>query len=136
MTEREAALRRIAVGDIFHARFRPDGGPSYICLVLQVHEDRIFVRRTTIQSVHWFDRRTGVEIDDARVVIDSVEPLPQDIREIILGLDQKYREDEYRWAEDPDWKPPEGSTRLTPEQIRAFRFIADFYPAHPLPPRQ
>ena len=136
MTEREAALNRIAVGDIFHARIRPDSGPSYICLALQVHEDRIFARRTTIQSVHWFDRRTGVEIDDDRVVIDSVEPLPQDIREIILGLDQKYREDEYRWAEDPDWQPPEGSSRLTPEQRRAILFIADFYPAHPLPPRQ
>ena len=136
MTVRETALKRIAVGDIFHARIRPDGGPSYICLALQVHKDRIFARRTTIQSVHWFDRKTGVEIDDERVVIDSVEPLPQDIREIILGLDQKYREDEYRWAEDPDWEPPEGSSRLTPEQRRAFSFIHDFYPAHPLPPRQ
>jgi len=135
MTEREAALNRIAVGDIFHARIRPDSGPSYICLALQVHADRIFARRTTIQSVHWFDRKTGAEIDDDRVVIDSVEPLPEDIRKIILGLDQKYREDEYRWAEDADWEPPEGSSRLTPEQRRAFRFIADFYPAHPLPPQ-
>ncbi|HEY2876122.1 MAG TPA: hypothetical protein VGJ56_29670 [Reyranella sp.] len=115
---------------------RPDSGPSYICLTLQVHEDRIFARRTTIQSVHWFDRKAGVEIDDNRVVIDSVEPLPEDIREIILGLDQKYREIEFRQAEDPDWEPPEGSSRLTPEQRRALLFIADFYPAHPLPPRQ
>jgi len=36
----------------------------------------------TTQSVHWFDRKTGVEIDDDRIVIDSVEPLPDDIREI------------------------------------------------------
>lgn len=136
MTEREAALRTIAVGDIFHARIRPDDGPSYICLALQVHEDRIFARRMTVQSVHWFDRATGVEIDDDRVVIDSVAPLPDDIRKIMLGLDQKYREDEYRWAEDPDWEPPEGSSRLTPDQRRALLFIADFYPAHPLPPRQ
>jgi hypothetical protein len=86
--------------------------------------------------VHWFDRSTGAEIDDARVVIDSVEPLPEDIREIILGLDQKYREIEYRQAEDPDWEPPEGSLRLTPDQRRAFFFLAEFYPDHPLPPRQ
>lgn len=136
MTKREAALKTIGVGDIFHASLRPDGGPSYICLVLQVHEDRIFARRMTIQSVHWFDRATGAEIDDDRVVIDSVAPLPGDIRGIMLGLDQKYQENEYRWAEDPDWQPPEGSSRLTQEQISAFKFIADFYPAHPLPPRQ
>ena len=136
MTDREAALQKIAVGDIFHASMRPNSGPSYICLVLQVHDDRILARRTTIQSVHWFDRKTGVEIDDDRVVIDSVEPLPEDIREIILGLDQKYREDEYRWAEDPDWEPPEGSSRLPPAQRRALLCIAAFYPALPLPPRQ
>jgi hypothetical protein len=136
MTERQAALKRIAVGDIFHACIRPDDGPSYICLALQVREDRIFARRMTIQSVHWFDRATGVEIDDDRVVIDSVASLPEDIREVMLGLDQKYRENEDQWAEDPDWEPPQGSSRLTPDQRRALIFIADFYPAHPLPPRQ
>jgi len=136
MTEREAALKRIAVGDIFHASIHPYSGPSYICLALQVHEDRIFARRMTIQSVHWFDRATGAEIDDDRVVIDSVAPLPDDIHEIMLALDQKYRENEYRWAEDPDWEPAEGSSRLTPDERRAILFIADFYPAHPLPPRQ
>lgn len=134
MTEREAALREIAVGDIFHASIRPDSGPSYICLALQVHECRIFARRVTTQSVHWFDRATGVEIDDDPVVIDSVAPLPKDIREIMLDLDRKYREIEFRQAEDPDWEPPEGSSRLTPEQRRGFSFIARFYPAHPLPP--
>ena len=69
------------------------------------------------------------------VAINSVEPLPEDIREIVLGLDQKYREDEYRRAEDPNWAPPEGSSRLTPDQRRAILFIADFYPTHRLPPR-
>jgi hypothetical protein len=133
MTGREARLRKISVGDMFHACLRSDNGPSYICLALQVREDRIFARRMTTQSVHWFDRATGAEIDDDRVVIASVEPLPEDIREIMLALDQKYREDEYRWAEDPDWEPPEGSSRLTPEQRRAILFIAKFYPAHPLP---
>lgn len=136
MTDREAALNGIAVGDIFHAGVHPTSGPSYICLALQIREDRIFARRMTTQSVHWFDRATGIEIDDPEVVIDSVAPLPDDIREIMLGLDLKYREIEYRRAADPDWEPPEGSSRLTQEQIRALKFIADFYLAHPLPPRQ
>ena len=90
-TAREAALQEIAVGDIFHACIQPDSGPSYICLALQIHEDRIFARRMTIQSVHWFDRVTGVEIGDNSVVIASIARLPDDIREIMLGLDQKYR---------------------------------------------
>jgi hypothetical protein len=134
VTDREAALRRIAVGDILHACARPEHGASYICLVLQLREDAIFARRMTTQSVHWFDRSTGAEIDDPRVVIDSVAPLPPDIREIMLGLDRKYRESEYREADDPDWEPPEGWSRLTEDQKRAFSFIADFYPKNQLPP--
>jgi hypothetical protein len=135
MTDRDAALKKIAIGDIFHASIRGrTDGPSYICLTLQVRPDAIFARRMTTQSVHWFDRATGAEIDDGRVVIDSVAPLPPDIREVILGLDQKYRESEYREAEDPDWEPPEGSSRLTDDQKRAFSFIAKFYPANQLPP--
>jgi hypothetical protein len=136
MTEREIALRRIAVGDIFHACIRPADGPSYICLALQVREDRILARRMTTQSVHWFDRATGVEVGDEEVVIESVAPLPDDIREVLLGLDQKYREDEFRRAEEPDWKPAEDHFHLTKDQIRAFGYIDKFYPAHPLPPRQ
>jgi hypothetical protein len=136
MTDREASLKKIAVGDMFHASIRSGSGPSYPCLALQVREDRIFARRVTTQSVHWFDRKTGVEIDDSRIVIDSVEPLPDDIHEIMLGLDQKYREIEIRHAEDPDWAPPEGSSRLTPDQRRAILFIVKFYPDNPLPPRQ
>jgi hypothetical protein len=136
MMDREAALRSIGIGDIFHACIHPDSGPSYICLALQVREDAILARRMTTQSVHWFDRATGAEIEDGRVVIDSVAPLPGDIHEIMLGLDRKFQEIEFRQAEDPDWEPPEGSSRLTPEQRRAFSFIAEFYPAHLLPPRQ
>lgn len=134
MTDCEVALKGIVVGDIFHASV--PGGGSYICLALQVRENAIFARRVTTQQVHWFDRTTGIEADNRRIVIDSVAPLPDDIREIMHSLDRKYREVEFRQAEDPDWEPPEGSSRLTPEQRRAILFIADFYPAHPLPPRQ
>jgi hypothetical protein len=135
MTDREAAIKKIAVGDIFHARAINDA--SFICLALEIREKTIFARRVTTQSIHEFDRVTGIEgPEHSPLVIDSVEPLPDDIREIMLGLDQKYREVEYRQAEDPDWEPPEGSSRLTPEQRRAILFVVKFYPAHPLPPRQ
>lgn len=132
MTDRETALRQVAVGDIFHASARNDG-PSYPCLALQIREDRIFARRMTTQSVHWFDRATGVEVDDDRIVIDSVTPLPADIHKIMLGIDRKFREAEYRRAEEPDWRPPEDYFHLSDDQHRAFSFIDDFYPAHPLP---
>jgi hypothetical protein len=88
----------------------------------------------TTQSVHWFNRTTGVEIDDDRIVIDSVAPLPADIHRIMLGIDRKFREAEYRRAEEPDWKAPDDYFHLTDDQLRAFRFIDDFYPAHPLLP--
>lgn len=135
MNDRKTALQQVAVGDIFHASVRGDG-PSYVCLTLQVGKDAIFARRMTTQSVHWFDRATGVEIDDDEVVIDSVAPLPTDIREIMLGIDCLFREAEVRRAEEPDWEPPEDHFHLSKDQIRAFSFIHDFYPAHPLPPRQ
>lgn len=136
MTEREAALNRIAVGNIFHAGIQLGEGPSYVCLTLQVRESKIFARRMTTQSVHWFDRASGVEIDDERVVVNSVATLPEDIHQIMLGLDRKYREDELRYAEDPDWVMPDEETKLTAEQKRALLFIGKFYRDHPLPPRQ
>ena len=43
MSDREATLRRVAVGDMFHASIRGHAnGPSYPCLALQVREDATF----------------------------------------------------------------------------------------------
>ncbi|MFI5001286.1 MAG: hypothetical protein ACHQK9_15520 [Reyranellales bacterium] len=131
MTNREAALRRIAVGDIFHAS--APNGASFICLALKVREDTIFARRITSQSVHEFSRATGVEDPDGvPLTIDSAAPLPPDIREIMLGLDRKYREDEYRRAEDPNWEMPANDARLTKDEIRGLRFVGDFYRDNPI----
>lgn len=134
MTNRGAALKKIAIGDIFHAG--GTNGASFICLALQVRESAVFARRVTTQSVHWFDRTTGFDQDNPKIVIDSVAPLPDDIREIMLGIDRLFREAEYRRAEEPDWKSPEDHFRQSKDQIRALLFVAEFYPAHPLPPHQ
>jgi hypothetical protein len=137
MTDREAALKEISVGDIFHASIRDrTDGPSCICLALQVRDHAIFARRITTQSVHWFDRTTGVDLDNDRIVIDSVAPLPDDIHEIMLSIDRLFREAEYRCAEEPDWEPSEDYFHQSKDQIRALLFIGKFYPAHPLPSRQ
>ena len=59
--------------------------------------------------------------------------LPQDIHEIMLSLDHKYREGEYRDAEDPERELQPGEAALTKEQIRGLLFVSEFYPANPLP---
>ena len=68
------------------------------------------------------------------IVIDSVAPLPDDIRELMLSIDRLFREAEYRHAEEPDWEPPEDYFHHSKDQIRALLFIADFYPKNQLPP--
>ncbi len=131
MTGRDAALRNISVGDFFHAS--TECGASFVCLALRINERTIFARRITTQSVHEFDRATGVEDSDGvPVTINSVEKLPADVREILLGLDKKYRESEYRYAEDPKWRLPEDEARLTKEEIFGLLFVGDFYRAHPI----
>ena len=126
MTQREVALKGIAVGDIFHGR--PAGRASCLCPALQVGEKTIFARRITTQSVHEFDRSTGVEnVDGNPIVIDSVAQPPPDIRDILLGLDRKYREAEYRRAEDPQWQLPEAAAKLTKDEIRALLSIGKIH---------
>jgi hypothetical protein len=132
MTQREVALRRIAVGDLFHGRPR-EGTASVICLALQVREKTIFARRITTQSVLEFDRSTGIEIDDSNpVIINSVAPLPDVIRDILLGLDRKYRESEYRHAEDPDWEMPAEDAKLTKDEIRALLVAGKLHDENPI----
>ena len=131
MENRKDALSKIVVGDIFHASAL--NGASFICLTLQIRENAIFARRVTTQSVHEFDRTTGIEGPDTNpLIIDSVAPLPADIRDIMLKIDWKYRLDEYRRAEDPEWKMPAEDAALSEEEKRGLLFIGDFYRAHPI----
>lgn len=131
MSDRETAIRRIAVGDIFHAS--APNGASFICLALIVGADAIFARRVTTQSVHHFDRKGGIEdADKTPAIIDSVAPLPSDIQAIMLGIDRKYREAEYRRAEDPGRIELRESMALTDEQQHGLLFAGKFYRANPL----
>lgn len=137
VTDREAALRKIAVGDIFHAS--ASNGASLLCLTMAVTDQVIRARNVATQIIYDFDRRTGratwyVFGTPYGCLIDSVVPLPPDIHEIMLSLDRRGREAEYRNAEDPNrpWKP--GDNPLTADQRRGLLFVADFYRAHPLQP--
>ena len=127
--DRTAAIRRIDVGDIFHAT--APNGASFPCLALQIRQNTIFARRMTTQSVHEFDRSTGLEeANGVPVIIDSVEPLPNDIRDTMLALDRKYRESEERQAENPDWESSPEESALSMEQKWALLFMGIHYPAH------
>ena len=71
----------------------------------------------TTQDDLEFHRDTGIERSSKEVLceIDSTEPLPADIHEIMLGLDHRYR-----FSTDPD------RNRLTEDEKRALKFIARF----------
>jgi hypothetical protein len=134
MTNREAALKSVRAGDIFNVE---DDGPTLICLALSVTEAVILARSITTQHLFEFDRETGVavhQLDGRRYhwTINSIAPLPVDIRESMLSIDRKFREYEYRWAEDPDWEPATEESVLTKDQIGGLIFVDDFYRANPI----
>lgn len=92
MLDRESLLGRLSAGDIFHA-MAPNGA-SLICVVVSASQDTIQARRVTSQEALAFDRITGIEnVADrqAAAVIDSVEPLPPEIHNVFIALDEKYR---------------------------------------------
>ncbi len=123
MATREAKIRGLTAGDIFHAE--APNGASLICLVLDVSKEHIGARAVTTQHVYQFDRKTGVAEageDHVRCEIDSVTPLPPHIYKLMLSIDQKYG----RQSGINDLK-------LTREQIEALVFVDSFYPNNPLP---
>jgi len=117
--DRSTALMALAEGDIFHAT--TPNGASFICLVTSVANSQICARRVTTQEQLVFDRVAGIaEIGDtsAACTIDSVAPLPVEIREVMLQLDRRYGA-----GDDP---------RLRREEIDALLFVGGFYQAHSL----
>lgn len=136
MSDRVTILAKIATGDIFRAT--DAAGPVRICLTISVTENTILARSVATQELIEFDRRAGAAQRNRHgatyhYVITSVAPLPTDIHKIMLSLDQKYREGEYRDAEDPERQLQPGEAALTKEQIRGLLFVSKFYPANPLP---
>ena len=131
MITRASAIRRLGEGDLFNAEH--EAGPTRICVVTSVTETTIVARSTTVQEIIEFGRRTGAAIPPFYFVITSVAALPQDIHDIFLGLDRKYREGKICRAKEPGWIRPPADLALTEDQSRAFQFAHDFYQANPLP---
>jgi hypothetical protein len=131
MTPREIAMQTIKVGDIFHAE--AEGGGSLICLAVLIRENIIRAKTVTTQLYYNFDRRSGIAIwkgegvpewngDEVLCTIDSVAQLPNDIIEIVMGLDRKFGQ----YDREPEYY------KLTSEEKRALVFIDEFYPSHPV----
>ncbi len=76
------------------------------------------MRRLLTGGAESVDLHTG---RGERFQIDSVAQLPLDRRETLLALDHRHAQ---------ATKEEEG--RLTPTELEMFRFLGEFYPAHPL----
>ena len=132
MTDRKAALAKLAVGDIFHAAY--PNGAKCICLVLSVSAESILARRITSQEELTFNRQTGVENvaeGEPQAVIISVAPLPSEVHNVFLALDQKYGA--VRGQDDIFEKNLE-YFKLTEAEKNALKFIHSHCAANPLPP--
>ena len=115
MPDLRSKLCLLVPGDIIHGRH--SAGPSLVCIVEAVEIDRLETRRITTQRHITFDIETGVEIDFPECRLDSIEPLPVDVHNVLLGLDRKIRV---------------GKVPINQAERDALLFAADFYPAHPL----
>jgi hypothetical protein len=120
MTDHESLIAQLNAGKIFHAT--APNGASLICLVVSLDETHLHVRRITSQDDLIFNRQTGMTEDgDA---IDSVAPLPDQIHNVLLELDQKYQK------YDPSKEPER--FRLTEAEKKALRFAGPHYSSNPL----
>lgn len=115
MTDLRSKLSLLVPGDI--VRGRDTGGAILICLVEAVGRNRIEARRVATQAHVTFDVETGEEVDNPDSRLDSVEPLPVDMHNVLLGLDRRMRL---------------GTMPLSEAEKEALQFVADFYSAHPV----
>jgi hypothetical protein len=94
MSARRAALENVKVGDMIHAE--GSNGGSFICLVTDVTETHIRARTVTHQILLQFDVERGMAIVPGHRIeckIDSAVPLPQDVYDSLVGIDERYRRD-------------------------------------------
>lgn len=128
MTDLQNALKGLAVGDIFHAR--SSNGASLLCLVTAVDRTTIYARRIHTQDEERFDRKTGFEWGKVDTKIDCVTPLPPEIRDVFVRLDQRYQEQSalIRKGLEPNME----EAKWTPDERRAHDFLRDHISAHPV----
>lgn len=127
--DRETALRNLAVGDIFHAR-NPETGASLVCLVTGLGDGIIYARRIHTQDDVRFDQNTGLRLGKGLTKIDCVAPLPPDIRNILVQMDQRYQAAYAQVRQGIEVDPREA--RCTPDEKRAHDFLDEHIAANPI----
>lgn len=115
---RANALATVRSGDIVHGE--SERGVSLLLPVLDVDEQSTYARRLLTGGNKIFSRNTGM---GDRCCIDSIASLPTGLDDIVLNLDRRHHSPTTTEAE----------VRLTRPEKDALLFIADFYPANPLP---
>lgn len=128
MASNRAAIRYLAVGDMFHAR--SSNGASLVCIATALDDVTIYARRIHTQDDLKFDRATGFELGSNHTKIDCVTPFPSDIQKTFVDMDRKYQAlyKLVRKGVDPDiaeWK-------LTPDEKRAHLSINSHTAANPV----
>lgn len=102
-------LNFLKVSDIFYGE--SGNGAILICVVTRLDDNKIYSRRITTQDDCVFDRKTGLanrNPGESEAIITSVEPLPAEIYQILIGLDRRYRAGE--------------DAKLTTDEKRALLF--------------
>lgn len=130
MTDRETALQKLAVGEIFHAR--GSNGASLVCVVTALDDGTIHARRIHTQDDVQFDRTTGVELGKSHTKIDCITPFPADIHQIFVGMDRRYQAAMEQIRNGVPWEVAIKAARLTPEERRAHRVLDEHIAANPV----
>lgn len=123
MNDRQDTLKCLVVGDVFHAN--SPNGASLTCLITNVTHNSIFARVIMSQVELIFDTRSGAATRNGRSVvctIDSIAPLPDEIRSAMLAIDKKFRTEKVR-----------EHLKLTDTEIEAVQFLKSHYLSNPLP---
>jgi hypothetical protein len=128
MVDRETALRKVAVGDIFHAR--SSNRASLTCLVTAIDEGVIRARRIHTQDDVQFDRNTGFELGKAHTRIDCVAPLPPEVHTIFVEFDKRYQAAMALVRKGVEVDPKEA--RWTAEERRAHELLNEHIAANPI----
>jgi hypothetical protein len=138
MSDRQTSLKKLVVGDFFHASFLPEcySGPNLVFLVTAVSDISIRARTATTQWIFQFNRETGEaetidegsfisrENETIRCLIDSIAPLPVDVHNVMLGIDRKFR------LESSDRNPER--IKLNEAEKKALLLLRDHYQNNPL----
>jgi hypothetical protein len=117
------AIGNLTVGDIFHAA--SPNGERWICLVTSVTETTVQARSAVNDLLFEFDRQTGTGFAMWRdrktpCAIYAMDPLPEDIHNIILEMDRKSRLVE----QNPRLGKDETKPWLNDDERRALLYVA------------